>query len=162
MCKKRAGAQPSLESVLVPPQVEDEPAEESVTGDDADHDAHPLACRADRVAVVLENGVAVDQALALVRGVVHARAFVEWPACRRGRAGEVAVAEFVDHHALEDIGLVVDVVEDVAPEWIQGVRWDEEATCAHPEAVGESRACEGDDEDGNERADQDDQRLGSD
>ena len=70
--------------------------------------------------------------------------------------------ELIDHHALEDVGLVVDVVEDVAPEGVERVRGHEEATGAHPEAVGEGGAGERDDEDGDQRADEHDERLGRD
>lgn len=57
-------------SALVPSQVEDHPAQHSVAGDDADHDADPLARLSRVVAVVLQNAVARDQTLIRKLGLV--------------------------------------------------------------------------------------------
>ncbi len=72
------------------------------------------------------------------------------------------IFEFINHHALKDIGLIVDVVEDVFPEHIQSAHGDEEAVYAHPETVGESGDCEGDYEDRENGTDEDDERFGGD
>lgn len=37
------------------------------------------------------------------------------------------MAKFVYHHALENVGLVVDVVKYVAPEWVKCLWWNQEA-----------------------------------
>lgn len=137
---------------------QDEPAERTVTSDDADHDAHPLAGVADVVAVVVKDSLAVDEALVGEISLVHAVAFLLIVPSRR--ACEGAGAEFVDHHSLENVGLVIDVVEDVAPEGVQRLGWHEEASSAHPQAVGEGGGGQGDDEDGHDGADQHDERLG--
>lgn len=137
----------------------DEPAESTVTGDDTDHDAHPLAGVANVVAVVVKHCSAADETLVGEIGVVHAGALVARGLRRCASKG--ASAELVDHHALEDVGLVVNVVEHVAPEWVEGLRWHEETSGAHPQAVGKGGSGQSDDEDRNDRADQDDKRLSS-
>jgi hypothetical protein len=53
--------------------------------------------------------------------------------------------ELIHHHAREDVGLVVDVVEDVLVEDVEDCRGHEEAADAHPEAVGEGDYGEGED-----------------
>ena len=72
------------------------------------------------------------------------------------------MAKFVDHHALEDVRLVVDVVEDIAPEWVEGVRWHKETTGTHPKPVGECSSSKSNDEDWDERTDKHDQGLSGD
>lgn len=63
-----------------------------------------------------------------------------------GIAVIVAALELVDHHSLEDIGLVVDIVEDVSPEGIEDLLRNQEAPDAHPQAVCEGYNGESDDE----------------
>lgn len=70
--------------------------------------------------------------------------------------------ELVHHHALEDVRLVVDVVEDVLPENIQERHRDQEPSDAHPKAVRKSGQGEGDDEVREDAGDEDHERLGSD
>ena len=84
------------------------------------------------------------------------------PARRISGTSVNPVLEFIDHHTLKDIGLIVDVVEDVFPENIQSAHWNEEAVHAHPKTVGESGDCEGDYEDGEDGTDEDDEGFGSD
>lgn len=63
------------------------------------------------------------------------------------------VLEFVHHHSLEDVGLVIDVMEDVFPEDVEDCRGDEETADAHPEAVGEGDEGESDHEVGEDGGD---------
>lgn len=137
----------------------DEPAKSAVASDNADHDANPLASVADVVAVVVENGGAGNEALVCQLSLVQAGAALTRVLGRC--AGEVAGSELVDHHALEDVRLVVNVVEDVAPEGIEGLRRYEETSSAHPKTVGKGGGGQCNDEDGHDRADQDDEGLGS-
>jgi len=139
------------------PEPQNEPAKGTVASDDTDHDSDPLAGVTNIVAVVVKNGSAADEALVGKIGLVHAVALLTRVPSRCASKG--ASAELVDHHALEDVGLVVDVVENIAPEGVEGLRWDEETTSAHPQAVGERGGGQCDDEDGDNGADQDDERL---
>ena len=68
--------------------------------------------------------------------------------------------ELVNHHPLEHIRLVVDVVEHVFPERVEEGEWHEEPADAHPEAVGEGYDGEGEDEVGEERGYQHDEGFG--
>lgn len=45
---------------------------------------------------------------------------------------KVTVGEFVEHHTLEHISLVVDPVEGVVPEFVQNVGRNQETTHRHP------------------------------
>lgn len=58
--------------------------------------------------------------------------------------------ELVNHHPLEHIRLVVDVVEHVFPERVEEGKRHEEPADAHPEAVGKGHDGEGEDEVGEE------------
>ena len=70
------------------------------------------------------------------------------------------MTEFVNHHSLEYICLVIDIVGPVSPKDVQDFRRDEEAADAHPETVGEGGEGEGDNEIGKERGYEDDERFG--
>lgn len=68
------------------------------------------------VAVLVEHALAGDLALVRERRDVHALA--------AGAAAVGALGELVDHHALEDVLLVVPVVEDVLVEDVEDGRLD--------------------------------------
>lgn len=70
-----------------------------------------------------------------------------------------AVLEFVDHHSLEDIGLVVDIMEDVSPERVEDLLRNQEPADTHPEAVCEGHDGQGDDEVRKDGGDEDDERF---
>ena len=46
--------------------------------------------------------------------------------------------KLIDHHALENIALVVDVVEDILPEDVEDLGSDEKAANTHPKSICES------------------------
>lgn len=126
--------------------VEDEPGEDSVNQDDGDEDADILGITALLVAVSVEVVGALHVTLGDLR--VRAGAF----------AGTrvVSVAKFVDHHAFEDIALVVDVVEHVTPEGVEVLGSNHETHGAHPKTIGEGGAGQSNDEDGDDGSDEDD------
>jgi len=74
----------------------------------------------------------------------------------------VSRTELVDHHSLENVALVIDVVEDVSPEGVELLRWDEETTSAHPQTVCKGSGGKSNDEDRYKRSDEYDERLGGD
>ncbi len=47
---------------------------------------------------------------------------------------------------MEDIGLIINIMEDISPEDIQQLRADHEAVDRHPQSIGEGRESERDDE----------------
>jgi len=68
--------------------------------------------------------------------------------------------ELVYHHALKDIGLVVDIVEHISPKDIQQGDLDQKATYRHPEAIGKGDESESDDEVGDQRRGENDKGFG--
>ena len=79
------------------------------------------------------------------------------PAHRISRTSVYPVFEFINHHALKDVGLIIDIVKNVFPENIQCAHRNKEAVHAHPEPISESRDCEGDYEDRENRTDENDE-----
>ena len=82
----------------------------TVSNDDAAHDADPftdLAVRP-RVLVSFEHSGAADLALGLEVAGVHALIRIAELLAVPDR-----ISELGDHHALEHVGLIIDVVEDV-------------------------------------------------
>lgn len=136
------------------PHHQRDPPEQAVHGDDDDQDADPFPRAAPDVAVLLEHAAAADLAPGREVRPVHTVA--------AGPARVDAAGELVDHHALEDVGLVVDVVEHVLPERVEDGRRHEEPADAHPQAVGERDKRQGDDEVREERRHEHDERLGRD
>lgn len=133
-------------------QVNDDPAQQAIDGDDADQDADPSALFADRIAVLLQHRSPRD--LALSRQLRHVHALT--PAT----TAVSPLTELIDHHALEDPSLVVDITERVLPEDVEDRQRDEEAADAHPETVCESDKGERYNEVGNDGGDEDDERFG--
>ena len=105
------------------------PTKQSVNGDNPNKNAHPLTSPTSRIPKRLEDTRPRDLALGRQLTLVHAVA--------AGSAVEDTFFELVDHHTLEDVRLVVDVVEDVLPKDVQDGWGDHEAANAHPEAVQE-------------------------
>lgn len=87
------------------PQATHPPPQHAISQQNRQHNADPLALVADAVSVQRQHAAAVDLAIGGKRGGVHALA------ARAARVG--AVAEFVDHHAAKDVGLL----------WGEGERW---------------------------------------
>lgn len=58
----------------------------------------------------------------------------------------VAALELVYHHPLEDVGLVVDIVENVSPEGVEDLLGNQESADAHPQTVRKGDYGKGDDE----------------
>lgn len=106
------------------------PSQESVYRNDSNHDPHPLALAVQRVAIARQNRCAGNPALVLERAGIHARAL-----SGNGLTCVAALFELVDHHALEDVGLIVNVVKHVLPERIEHRQRHQEAAHAHPQSV---------------------------
>lgn len=88
--------------------------------------------------------------------------------------------ELVDHHTLEDVCLrasapcrptsrraergkaylIINIMKDIFPEWVEDSRGDEEPADAHPEAVCEGDEGKRDDEVGEDGGDEDDEGFG--
>lgn len=68
--------------------------------------------------------------------------------------------KLVDHHALENVALIVNVVEYVFPKHVQDLGRYHEAVDRHPEPVCEGGESERDDEVGEDGRHEDDERLG--
>lgn len=82
------------------------------------------------------------------------------PTLRAARAIKCPVFEFIDHHTLKHVGLVIDVMKHVFPERVQRAHGNQKAIDAHPQTVGERGHGEGNDENREDGADEDDERLG--
>ena len=65
------------------------------------------------------------------------------------------------HHALKDIGLVVDVMEDIFPENIQCPQWYHKSTDTHPQPVRKRRHSQRDDKDRCDARHKHDEAFGS-
>lgn len=72
----------------------------SISHNDPNKNTNPLARPAGPIAIAVQHAGACDHTLGHQFGVVHALA--------AGAAGVGALGEFVDHHALEDVGLVAN------------------------------------------------------
>ena len=83
---------------LSPPQSQHPPPQKPIHSNNANQDPHPLARPARGIAIRLQHARSPDLALGCEVRRVHAGA-----ACA---AVVDAVGEFVDHHSLEDVGLV--------------------------------------------------------
>lgn len=138
--------------------VQHEPAKQSVDYDDSQQDTNVLASSAGLVAIGVEESSARNQALRAQGSVVGTII----PTMTIGGASVVSAGKLVDHHALKNVALVVDVMEHVAPEGIEVGGTDHEAHSTHPKTVGESSGGESNNEDGNKAGDEDNKRLGSD
>lgn len=114
-------------------------SEEPVSSNNRNHDSHPFPLAIGIVRKKINDALTVDFALRRQLGDVFALAF--------GSATILSAFELVHNHAGEDVGLVVDVVKDVAVKHVETVGGDHEAVAAHPEAVRKSSCSEGDDKD---------------
>lgn len=81
-----------------PSQPGNSPSQNPISKQNRQHDSHPFSLVSDAVAVQRQYGFAVDLALGCESGLVHTLA--------SGAAIVSAVAEFVYHHATEDVGLL--------------------------------------------------------
>ena len=139
--------------------VQDQPAQEPVTDNNNKKITNPFASLAVLVSISVENLFSVDEALIATAGSgVHAVA----ASGTIGRTAVHASTKLVDHHALEDVTLVVNVVEDVSPENVELLWWHKETTSAHPQTVCKGSTGQSDDEDRYQGGDENDQRLGGD
>ena len=136
--------------------IQHEPAKCSVDGNNGQQDTNVLASLARLVAIGIQQTSTRNQALLVERRLVST---VVTTIAIRG-ASVVSVCKFIDHHALEDIALVINVVKHVAPEGVQVSRANHETHCAHPETVGEGGGGKSDDEDRTDTGDEDNKRLG--
>ena len=82
------------------PEMQRQPAQNSVTDNNADENTNPLSRPPSRIAISLQHASPCDHTLRRQFRLVHAMA------TRSARVS--ALREFVDHHALEDIGLEVN------------------------------------------------------
>src|SRR5690242_11277156 len=96
-----------------------DPRRHAVAHDNPHHNAHILAHIPRLVAILVQHTLAGDLALVGERRDIHALALV--PARVR------PPGELVDHHALEDVLLVVPVVKDVFVEHVEQRRLHHEA-----------------------------------
>lgn len=110
-------------------QIRDAEREHPINEDDSNQDAGPLAHTPRAVPIFPQHRGAGNLALRGQLRLVHT--LTSPPAIIR------AVLEFIHHHSLENISLIVDVMGPVAPEHIQDGRVDEKAADAHPQAIGE-------------------------
>lgn len=82
-----------------PSQPGNSPSQNPISNQNRQHDPHPFSLISDAVAVQRQDGFAVDLAVGCEAGLVHTLA--------SGAAIVSAVAEFVYHHATEDVGLLL-------------------------------------------------------
>ncbi len=163
-----------LSSSLPLPQKQYHKPEKAVDRNNPNENANPLTRPAGRVPVLLENGRSAN--LTVARKVRGIHAFTA------GTAGVDPGGEFVDHHSLEDVGLflmgisfcnfevrarkgvylIVNIMKDIFPEWVQYSRRDEKPADAHPEAVCKCDEGECDNEVREYGCDKDDERFGGD
>jgi len=89
---------------------ENQIAEESISRNNAEHDANPFRhfVVSIRIMVCFEDGGPSDLAHRLQVAGIHALIAVS-----KSVAVVDGLLKLIDHHTLEDIGLVVDVVKDV-------------------------------------------------
>src|SRR5579871_4319018 len=107
---------------------------DSISKNDPNHNADPCLLQPGmniesfqyRSAANLSNRVQIT--------LVHAMVV---PSGRR-RARVCPSFKLVDHHSLEDVRLVINVVENILPERIEDVHRHQKAVDAHPEAVKKS------------------------
>lgn len=131
---------------------------QSVSCNNANHDTKPSPLKAGVDAEHAQNILSTD----LSNGIEDAGVVaLVLPIGKRG-AVIYAVTELVDHHALEDVGLVIDVVEDVSPEVVENSHGNQETVNAHPETVGKGGDSKSDNEDVENGRDENNQGLGSD
>lgn len=133
-------------AILSTTNVEYSPAQEPVCGNDANQDADPLSSLASLVIILLKDAPSINQALTGQLSLVHTSAPVAGLVLgtRVGSSGEL-----INHHTLENVALVVNVVENISPEGVKAVRCNHEAAYAHPESVGKrgSSKCDHEDRD---------------
>lgn len=90
--------------LLVTLQDQSDPAKQSIHCNDSDHDAYPLILPSQSIAVCIQDLGARDAADQIASGITALTT----------RCTRIASSlEFLDHHALEDVGLVINVVECV-------------------------------------------------
>jgi len=135
--------------------IQHKPAKCSVDSNDGQQDTNVFASLARLVAIGIQQSSTRNQALLIKRRLVST---VVTTVAIRGTS-VVSVRKLIDHHTLKDVALVVDVVEDVAPEGVQVSRANHETHSAHPETVGKGSGSQSNDKDRNDTGDEDDKGL---
>ena len=98
-------------------ELQREPAQNSISSNDSTEYAYPKVSIVNRIPVTCQNALAINQALAGEFRSIHALTLGA-NVC----ASICPLGEFIHHHALEHIGLVVDVVEDIFPKNVEDSR----------------------------------------
>ena len=82
-----------------------DPAKEPVNGQYCDENSYPFACLSFFVSILGKHTLPINLALRGQFGLIHAVAAVAAAIC--------TMCKFVDHHALEDVGLLLSVHQQV-------------------------------------------------
>lgn len=138
--------------LLLLPHRQHRPPEEPIDGYNSNQNSRPLAFPSCLISKSMEDAGSGNFALIFQRTGIHTMASRIAVVCPFG--------ELVDHHPLEDVGLVVDVMENVLPEHVEDGWRNEEASNTHPETVCKRRESQSNDEVGEEGGHQDDKRFG--
>lgn len=133
------------------PHIQCNPAKEPRNHNNRDQNANPLALPSKRVSIRTQHTRPRDATGQIARGETALAV-----RCARIRAP----LKLIDHHPLEYVRLVIDIVENVLPEGVEQRDRVQEAADRHPEAVDKGHESEGDDEGGDEGGDEDDQGFG--
>lgn len=149
--------------------------EQTVNGDDSNHDSNSLAKLPCFVIIERENSFPVDPALVCKIAFIGTRTSMR--SRHRGRTSVCATRKLVHKHPTEHVSLsvsegytqldgrsmthlIVNVVEHISPEHIESLRGYEKAIHGHPQAVCECYQGEGDDEIWKNGGYQHDERFG--
>ena len=122
-----------------PTQSKSKPSENPQHCNDYHYCGQPYAKLIGSDVVQIEGFMSAYWAVFIGKDFVHAATLCACHLCEPHTS--TSEPQIVDHNPLEKVSLVVNIVEGVSPERVQGIYLHHEASCAHSKTIPESSGC---------------------